>query len=328
MTSPYLPLLISAAVLCDAAVVLHVVLDELRRKRARVQKAIDMGADDADSGDDSDRGYHRLLEEAGMRSVVVGRQRIVLGDCVAGMRLLRPESVDVFVSSPPYNLGIKYGTYEDRKSADDYLDFMDAVARAMSRALKPDGSIFLNVGYSGKQPWTSHDVASVFREHFVLQNRIAWVKSISVGDDSYGQFKPLNSPRYLNSTFEDVYHFSKSGDVKIDKLAVGVPFVGKKNIARFGHKRDRRCRGNSWFVPYRTINNKKQRFFHPASYPEALPEMCIQLHGGKNLLVVDPFLGTGTTLVAAQHLGHRGVGFDVDRDYARVAVKRIRREAR
>lgn len=258
-----------------------------------------------------------------MKQVRVGRQRVVLGSCLEGMRRMEPGSVDVVCTSPPYNIGVKYGTHHDRMSDADYLGFLGRVARGIRHVLKPNGSVFVNVGHSGKFPWVSHDVANVFRRFFVLQNRVAWIKSITVDDVTRGQFKPLNSPRFLNNTFEDLYHFTLDGNASIDKLAIGVP-NGQKNVARFNHKTNLRCRGNSWFVPYRTVNSRKQKFFHPAAFPETLPEMCIQLHGGKNLLVLDPFLGTGTTLVAAQNLGHRGIGFDIDKTYARVAVRRLR----
>ena len=83
---------------------------------------------------------------------------------------------------------------------------------------------------------------------FVLQNNIVWVKNISLSDraeDSYGQFKPINSKRYLNQTHEFIFHLTKAGETPIDRLAVGVPFIYESNIKRFGHKNNLRCRGNN-----------------------------------------------------------------------------------
>jgi site-specific DNA-methyltransferase (adenine-specific) len=168
------------------------------------------------------------------------------------------------------------------------------------------------------------DVANAFRKTFVLQNHIIWVKSISIGDDTVGHFKPISSGRYLNNNHEAIFHFTKSGKVEIDRLAVGVPYKDKSNIARWNHaKADRRCAGNTWFIPYRTVRSKAQKFDHPAGFPEELPMRCMRLHGGQDLHVLDPFLGAGTTLVAAQKLGHRGTGFELDPEYVRAARMRL-----
>src|SRR3546814_8677430 len=102
--------------------------------------------------------------------------------------------------------------------------------------MKPGGSFFLNVGGTGADPWIVMDVANAFRESFVLQNHITWVKSVSIGDDTVGHFKPINSRRCLNNNHEAVFHFTKSGAVDIDRLAVGVPYKDKSKIARRNHR--------------------------------------------------------------------------------------------
>jgi site-specific DNA-methyltransferase (adenine-specific) len=167
-------------------------------------------------------------------------------------------------------------------------------------------------------------VASAFRETFVLQNHIIWVKSISIGDDTVGHFKPITSRRYLNQNHEAIFHFTKTGSVEIDRLAIGVPFKDKSNIARWGHARDKRCGGNVWFIPYKTVQSKAQKHHHPAGFPVELPERCIKLHGRTNAAVLDPFLGAGSTLVAAQNLGCSGIGLELDSAYAEAAVARLK----
>src|SRR3546814_4183417 len=81
------------------------------------------------------------------------------------------------------------------------------------------GSFFLNVGGTSCDPWIAMDVASAFRDIFVLQNHIAWVKSVSIGEDTVGHFKPITSRRYLNNNHEAVFHFTRTGDVEVDRLA-------------------------------------------------------------------------------------------------------------
>lgn len=256
-------------------------------------------------------------------TLAVKVQDVVVGDCLALLSQMPAEKFDVVVTSPPYNIGIGYNSYVDQRPRSEYLDWMQAIAVQLARVLKPEGSVFLNVGSTNSDPWVAMDVAGAFRHSFVLQNNIAWVKSVSVGDDTFGHFKPITSRRFLNNNHESLFHFTKSGNIPIDRLSVGVPFKDKSNISRWGHARDRRCAGNTWFIPYDTVRSRAQKFDHPAGFPIGLPERCIKLHGANDICVLDPFLGTGTTLVAAQNLGCSGVGIEIDPDYAATARRRL-----
>lgn len=258
------------------------------------------------------------------RATRVADQTVITGDCIAEMRQLGAGSVDVIVTSPPYNLGIAYGSYDDRLPRNIYLEWLGDVAIAMERVLRTNGSLFLNIGATSSDPWVSFDVAAVLRKTFILQNNIAWVKSISIGDDTVGHFKPISSRRYLNQNHETIFHFTKSGSVAVDRLAVGVPYKDKSNIARRGHAQDKRCAGNTWFIPYKTVQSRTEKFNHPAAFPAALAERCMLLHGGAGATVLDPFLGSGSTLVAAHELGWVGVGIEIDPVYAEIAAMRLR----
>lgn len=249
--------------------------------------------------------------------------KIILSDCVLGMKNMDAELVDICVTSPPYNLNIKYGTYQDNKPRDSYLLWLNDVFGEIKRVLKPEGHFFLNMGYSNIDPWVGMDVANVARQHFVLQNNINWVKSIYVDGKTSGHFKPINSNRFSNPTWEHLFHFTKDGAVNVNKLGVGVPYEWKSNIDRFDQSSDLRCRGNSWFVPYDTISNRnKHRGSHPATFPVALAEMCIQFSGVSGLLL-DPFMGSGTSGVAAVNQGLDYIGFDIDQNYIDFAEDRI-----
>jgi site-specific DNA-methyltransferase (adenine-specific) len=250
---------------------------------------------------------------------------LINGDCVTNMNELAEKTVDIVITSPPYNIGIGYGVYDDNKTRNDYLKWMKEVSLAIKRVLIDDGSLFLNIGDTCKDPWITQDVASIFREDFYLQNRICWVKSISVNNDTIGHFKPINSKRFLNNNHENIFHFTKSNKVYIDKLSIGVPFKDKSNINRRGHSQDKRCAGNVWYIPYQTVNNKDGKFNHPAGFPLELPKRCIKMHGKTDGVVLDPFVGSGTTLVAAKELGHSGIGMDIDETYIAIAKTRLDR---
>ena len=254
---------------------------------------------------------------------VASDPRLICGDCLEVLPALEAASVDVIVTSPPYNLDIAYKTYDDRRAEDEYLDWMVAVAGALRRVMRPDASFFLNISGSSSRPWLPFELIVRLRSLFVLQNHITWIKSISLPDDAVGHFKPTGGQRFLHHQHEHIFHLTLDGDVKLDRLAIGVPFKDKSNIARRGHAQDLRCRGNAWFIPYDTVQRRAQKFHHPGTFPVDLPRWCIRLHGRANAVVLDPFMGAGTTLVAARREGARGIGIELDPAYVEVARQRL-----
>jgi site-specific DNA-methyltransferase (adenine-specific) len=261
-------------------------------------------------------------------------QRLYQEDCVSGMtRHLEPGSVDVVITSPPYNLGTSYSGYDDTIPRDQYLDWLEDWARSVDGVLSDEGSLFLNIGAKPSDPSVPFQVLARMQNHFRLQNVIHWIKSISIlkedvgdypninGNIGVGHFKPINSPRYLNDCHEYIFHLTKSGNVSLDRLAIGVEYQDKSNVTRWKSAgNDKRCRGNTWFVPYKTIRSRDKQRPHPASFPVKIPRMCIELHGlERTQRVVDPFLGIGMSGIAAAELGVDFVGFEIDRGYFETA---------
>ena len=255
------------------------------------------------------------------------------------MRRLDPGSVSVLVTSPPYNIAKPYATYDDARPRSDYLRSMDRLGEAVRRILAPDGSFFVNLGGKPSDPWAAFEVAEQLRHHLVLQNLIVWVKSLAVppgelpdGDArasegiALGHYQPVNSPRFLNGLYEWVFHFTHRGDLPLDKLAIGVPYKDRTNVGRWRTARSGlRDRGNVWFVPYPTIHSGRG---HPSVFPTRLPELCLRLHGLSRIrLVLDPYLGTGATAVAARKLNLPFIGIDLDAGYVRQARARIAHRA-
>ena len=262
--------------------------------------------------------------------------RFFLGDCREGLAQLEPASIDVVVTSPPYNLGVAYRSYDDRRPRGDYLAWTGEWVQAVARVLAPHGSLFLNVGGKPTDPWTALDIAQAVRPHLHLQNVLHWIKSIAVEreaagagaglnrDLAIGHYKPINSRRFVNDCHEFVFHFTPHGDVPLDRLSIGVRYQDESNVSRWrAAGGGTRCRGNTWFLPYDTIQSRDRDRPHPATFPSRLPEFCLKLHGlRKGLVAADPFLGLGSTAVACAALGVDFIGMEMDEGYLEEAVAR------
>ena len=244
------------------------------------------------------------------------------GDCLPALSNFNDGSFKAVVTSPPYNIGKKYKSYKDKRK--DYFNWLDKVFAEIARVLQDDGHFFLQVGGTPLRPTLPQQILAVAEKHLTLQNEIIWIKNVTIDGDSKGHFKPINSKRFLNHTHEFVYHLTKKGNTKIDRLAIGVPFKDKSNLKRFGHAEDKRCGGTVWFIPYETVKDGAGKFNHPAGFPVELPLRCLQLALVKEgETVLDPFMGTGTTLVAAQRLGINGIGIELDATYTNSARERL-----
>ena len=262
-----------------------------------------------------------------VRSGIVDAQ-FFHADCLDVFRQRPARSIDVIVTSPPYNLGVRYNQYDDSLSQADYLEWTSTWIAAAARVLRPDGSLFLNVGAKPTDPWTALDVAQAARPHLQLQNIIHWVKSIFIDKASLavGHYKPINSDRFLSDCHEFVFHFSPQGTTGLDRLALGVPYQDQSNVTRWRAAADGlRCRGNTWFIPYETIQRRDRDRPHPATFPSQLPEQCLRLHGLKRIeTAMDPFSGLGSTAVACLRLGVNFVGAEIDETYLKEAVARAK----
>ena len=147
----------------------------------------------------------------------------ILGDCLEALKQHHDNSVDLVVTSPPYNIGLNYNKYKDKTLDNQYLEWIYDIFVELKRILKDEGHIFPNKGYLNRDPWISMEVALKLKGLFTLQNNITQ-KPISIGldfkdfDATNGHFKPINSDRYINVTNENLYHFTKSDKVKINRL--------------------------------------------------------------------------------------------------------------
>lgn len=281
------------------------------------------------------------------------KHTVLQGDAADQMRQYDDHFVDCIVTSPPYNLGKDYGDVSDAMSRGDYLTtFTPGWMTEAKRLLKDEGSLFLNLGASPADPLLPHQVVLAAVElGWVLQNTFHWVKSISfkdvkgtlraVADDgeeategrisTSGHFKPINSKRFVNDCHEYVFHLTKDGNRDLDRKAVGVgvPYSDPSNIARWAHTGgdNLRCGGNTWLIPYATIQSATLQRPHPATFPVALAEKCLRI-AGKPKVVLDPFAGIGTTSVAAERCeAEWAISIDLNKSYVHEAAYRLKTKA-
>jgi site-specific DNA-methyltransferase (adenine-specific) len=130
----------------------------------------------------------------------------------------------------------------------------------------------------------------------------------------------------VNDAHEYIFHFTKTGAVQLDRTAIGAPYKDPSNIGRWKSAGSGvRCRGNTWYIPYTTIQERAKERPHPASYPPELAEMCVKLHGLDRVrTVMDPFLGIGNTAIACARLRIDMIGFEIDAEYLGTATHQMR----
>jgi len=256
------------------------------------------------------------------------------------MRQMEAGDVDLVVTSPPYNIGINYGTYDDTSDRASFIKWCQDWAAQVHRVMSDDASFFLNLGAAPADPLLPHQLILALTEgqpNFILQNTFHWIKSISIetkkGETiSAGHFKPINSKRFVNDCHEYIFHLTKTGSVPLERRAAGVEYADKSNIARWGHTggEDKRCRGNNWFIPYDTIQSRDKERPHPATFPVALVEQCLRIHGlERTQHLLDPFNGIGSSALAAQRMKiPRYTGFDIDEDYLATTRERLTIDAK
>lgn len=230
------------------------------------------------------------------------------------MREVRTSSVKVCVTSPPYFRKKKYET--QYHSYSEYREYLSVVWNEVLRVLSNEGLFFVNIGSSFDNQFKSFDIAhDIVNCGFNFVQTIIWVK---------GHHSPVQGKNHLNHLYEYIFLFSKTKEYELDRLAIGVPYKDKSNIGRWKvAQQDLRCRGDVWFINYETVQRHSEKL-HDAIFPRELPELCIKLASkSKEDLILDPFLGSGTTILAAHSTGRRSIGYEVNKSYESIIRKKL-----
>lgn len=243
-------------------------------------------------------------------------------DCIKGLAKLPPNSIDCCITSPPYNIGLKYNTYTDKRS--DYLDWMEKVFTEVERVLTPNGHFFLNIGPTREDPLLPYNL--VQRSKMQIQNSIIWAKAVEIDNSIRGHVSVPKTERYLTRGWEMVWHLTKDGKQPVSLRVPYAPEWLDYNFKKTGRKD--RPTTDCWHIPYETTGSwgKASKALkgdkkHPAVFPADLVAHCIDMCGAKSVL--DPFGGTGTVAVVAKQKNIDCTLFELDADYCKFIEERL-----
>lgn len=227
------------------------------------------------------------------------------------------DCVHLMVTSPPYNVG---KDYDGNMTIDEYLTMLKKVFSEVHRVLVPGGRAIVNVANLGRKPYLplSHMVTRLMLDiGYLMRGEIIWNKSASAGGScAWGSFKSASNPT-LRDVHEYLLVFCKGG--------YGLPRSEEEKLTS---RKDTMLKGDfvTWtksIWDFKTESAK--RIGHPAPFPVELPRRCIEMYSFLGDVVLDPFVGSGTTAVAAVQYSRRYVGIDVSAAYIELARKRVAR---
>lgn len=242
--------------------------------------------------------------------------KIILGDCLKIMRNIPDNSMDMTFADPPFNLKKKYNHYEDSKEKKEYLEWCNKWISEMVRITKPSGSIFVH----NIPRWSTH-----FTEHL---NKVAYFRHWICWDSGGAPMGKTLLPNHYGILF-----YTKSKSPKEFKFFdVRAPHkrcrTCKEFLKDYGGKKDQMhpfgmLLSDVWTDIHR-IRHKKRRDEHPCQLPIPLLERLILMSTDEGDIIFDPFVGTGTTAVAAKKLGRKYIGIDIDSEYIKITEKNLK----
>lgn len=234
-------------------------------------------------------------------------QKIILGDAVTEMRKLDSQTFDLVIADPPYNLGKDYGNNHDVKGFEEYVAFSKNWMKEAHRLLKPDGTIYVFMGFR----FISYLYDLLEREFKMFFN--SWI----VWHYTQGMGKTKGfSPRH-----EDILMFTKKKDCLFNADAIRIPqkYYRERNNMRGANP------GDVWeFSHVHYCNENRQK--HPTQKPEGLMERMVLASSNEGSRVLDPFLGSGTTLRVCQQLNRVGIGIELNPDYTEMSQERLQKK--
>lgn len=232
---------------------------------------------------------------------------VVLGDSLIELRKIATNSVDLIIADPPYNLGKDYGATKDNLDFNEYLNFSLSWLQESHRILKDTGTIYVFMGVR----FISYIYKILEKDLGMnLNNWICWHYTQGIG-----RTKGF-SPRH-----DDILMFSKTLQAKFNLDAIRIPqkYYRQRNNMRGANP------GDVWlFSHVHYCNENRQN--HPTQKPEGLIERMVLASSDEDDLVLDPFCGSGTTLRVCQQLKRRSIGIEINDNYVKQTIQRLKKE--
>lgn len=240
----------------------------------------------------------------------------IINDNILSTRRISSEEIDLIITSPPYNLDIKYNSHNDTLSYKEYLSFSKKWISRCFRWLKDDGRFCLNIPLDknkGGQQSVGADLTTLAKKiGFKYHSTIIWNEGNISRRTAWGSWLSASAP-YVIAPVELIVIFYKkywkktSGSKKSD--------ISKKEFME-------------WTNGLWTFSGEsKKRVGHPAPFPIELPKRCIKLFSYIGDTILDPFMGSGTTLIAAYINNRKVIGIEFDKTYCELAKRRLIKEA-
>ena len=230
------------------------------------------------------------------------------------LSFLPDNSLHLMITSPPYNACKEY---DEDLSLNEYLNLLKGVFEETYRVLVPGGRAVINIANLGRKPYIplSSHVNQIMKDiGFLMRGEIIWDKSASAGSScAWGSFKSASNP-CLRDIHEYILVFSK-GDYKLPRSKI----EKEQRIDTIESKEFVEYTKSIWRFP--TVSAK--RIGHPAPFPVELPRRLIELYSFKGDIIFDPFMGSGSTCIAALETDRRYLGIDIDPEYCDLAKSRI-----
>jgi DNA modification methylase len=226
------------------------------------------------------------------------------------MHHLPDSSIHLMVTSPPYNVRKEY---DEDLTLDEYLTLLDRVIRETYRVLVPGGRACINIANLGRKPYiplNAYITRNMIDAGFLMRGEIIWDKGSSAGSSTaWGSWLSASNP-----TLRDVHEY--------------ILVFSKGRFKREVQNRESTIQRDDFLELTKSVwhfpTESATRVGHPAPFPVELPRRLIELYTFKGEVILDPFIGSGTTALAALDTGRHFVGYEVDDSYVQIALDRIK----
>ena len=238
------------------------------------------------------------------------RDRIIHGDALETLQRIPSDAVHLAITSPPYNVGIRYAGYSDARAHEEYLGWLGRVAEELHRVLVPGGRFALNVAPTSIKNFRPihHDLSTGLRQlGYIMRTEIIWYKQTMGRRTAWGSWRSPANPHIIPS-WEYVLVFSK-GRWRLE---------GSKEAIDIDSKEFQTFSDGHWRIP-----PERQRRGHPAPFPEELIERLVKFYSYRGNTVLDMFGGTGTVAAVARRLGRHYLHIDASPEYCERAFQRV-----